>query len=279
MPSTAHQAGIRAHAARAATTTWSSAARASPGWRSPASWPARGPAGGPRACCARPLRGRRAADLRLRGADRLARGARARGLDPPDLRRAGRPHAAHDRALPAAVDVLDLRLPGALRAARRAERRRVRDRDGARARAGADGDGRDHRRTPTAARSRRRWSSTRSAGGGCSAATATSRRTRRSRAASRCIPAAASGELEIWIDRAVVPAGYGWSFPAGDEVRVGVGLVRPALPRQGADRRARRAARARRRPLPGQLDPAQAARRRPRATSSSPATPPATACR
>jgi menaquinone-9 beta-reductase len=35
------------------------------------------------------------------------------------------------------------------------------------------------------------------------------------------------GELEIWIDRSVVPAGYGWSFPAADEVRVGVGSFDP----------------------------------------------------
>jgi len=34
-------------------------------------------------------------------------------------------------------------------------------------------------------------------------------------------------ELEIWIERSVVPAGYGWSFPAGDEVRVGVGSFDP----------------------------------------------------
>jgi flavin-dependent dehydrogenase len=40
-------------------------------------------------------------------------------------------------------------------------------------------------------------------------------------------PGGASGELEIWIDRAVVPAGYGWSFPAHDEVRVGVGSFDP----------------------------------------------------
>jgi flavin-dependent dehydrogenase len=40
-------------------------------------------------------------------------------------------------------------------------------------------------------------------------------------------PAGRSGELEIWIDRAVVPAGYGWSFPAADEVRVGVGSFDP----------------------------------------------------
>jgi flavin-dependent dehydrogenase len=37
-----------------------------------------------------------------------------------------------------------------------------------------------------------------------------------------------SGEdLEVWIDRRYVPAGYGWSFPARDEVRVGVGSFDP----------------------------------------------------
>jgi flavin-dependent dehydrogenase len=40
-------------------------------------------------------------------------------------------------------------------------------------------------------------------------------------------PGGRSGELEIWIDRAIVPAGYGWSFPADDEVRVGVGSFDP----------------------------------------------------
>lgn len=40
-------------------------------------------------------------------------------------------------------------------------------------------------------------------------------------------PWGASDELEIWIDRAYVPAGYGWSFPARDEVRVGVGSFDP----------------------------------------------------
>jgi flavin-dependent dehydrogenase len=34
-------------------------------------------------------------------------------------------------------------------------------------------------------------------------------------------------ELEIWIDRRYVPAGYGWSFPAGDELRIGVGSFDP----------------------------------------------------
>jgi digeranylgeranylglycerophospholipid reductase len=37
-----------------------------------------------------------------------------------------------------------------------------------------------------------------------------------------------SGEgLEIWIDRRYVPAGYGWSFPAEDELRIGVGSFDP----------------------------------------------------
>jgi flavin-dependent dehydrogenase len=34
-------------------------------------------------------------------------------------------------------------------------------------------------------------------------------------------------DLEIWIERSIVPAGYGWSFPAGKEVRVGVGSFEP----------------------------------------------------
>ncbi len=40
-------------------------------------------------------------------------------------------------------------------------------------------------------------------------------------------PWGASDELEIWIDRDYVPAGYGWSFPATDEVRVGIGSFDP----------------------------------------------------
>ncbi len=34
-------------------------------------------------------------------------------------------------------------------------------------------------------------------------------------------------EMEVWIDRSYVPAGYGWSFPAGPEVRIGVGSFDP----------------------------------------------------
>jgi flavin-dependent dehydrogenase len=40
-------------------------------------------------------------------------------------------------------------------------------------------------------------------------------------------PSDSRDELEVWIERGVIPAGYGWSFPAGDEVRVGVGSFVP----------------------------------------------------
>ena len=40
-------------------------------------------------------------------------------------------------------------------------------------------------------------------------------------------PGGLSEELAIWIDRDYVPAGYSWSFPARDEVRVGVGSFDP----------------------------------------------------
>jgi digeranylgeranylglycerophospholipid reductase len=40
-------------------------------------------------------------------------------------------------------------------------------------------------------------------------------------------PWGAGDELEIWIDRRYVPAGYGWSFPAGEELRIGVGSFDP----------------------------------------------------
>ena len=40
-------------------------------------------------------------------------------------------------------------------------------------------------------------------------------------------PAGQSPDLEVWIERGYVPAGYGWSFPAGDEIRVGVGSFDP----------------------------------------------------
>lgn len=40
-------------------------------------------------------------------------------------------------------------------------------------------------------------------------------------------PAGESDDLEVWIDRRYVPAGYGWSFPARDELRIGIGSFDP----------------------------------------------------
>jgi digeranylgeranylglycerophospholipid reductase len=40
-------------------------------------------------------------------------------------------------------------------------------------------------------------------------------------------PLGGGQDLEIWIDRSYVPAGYGWSFPAGGELRIGVGSFDP----------------------------------------------------
>jgi len=40
-------------------------------------------------------------------------------------------------------------------------------------------------------------------------------------------PNGSGSDMEIWIDRSYVPAGYGWSFPAGDELRIGVGSFDP----------------------------------------------------
>ena len=40
-------------------------------------------------------------------------------------------------------------------------------------------------------------------------------------------PNGAGDELELWLDRSYVPAGYSWSFPADEELRVGVGSFDP----------------------------------------------------
>jgi menaquinone-9 beta-reductase len=41
-------------------------------------------------------------------------------------------------------------------------------------------------------------------------------------------PGGNGSDLELWLDPAYVRAGYAWSFPAGDELRVGVGSFDPA---------------------------------------------------
>jgi len=40
-------------------------------------------------------------------------------------------------------------------------------------------------------------------------------------------PAGSGDDLELWIDRRVIRAGYGWAFPARDEVRIGIGSFEP----------------------------------------------------
>jgi flavin-dependent dehydrogenase len=40
-------------------------------------------------------------------------------------------------------------------------------------------------------------------------------------------PGGSGRDLELWIDKRVIRAGYGWSFPARDELRVGVGSFEP----------------------------------------------------
>jgi menaquinone-9 beta-reductase len=42
-------------------------------------------------------------------------------------------------------------------------------------------------------------------------------------------PSGSGADLEIWIDRRYVPAGYGWSFPARDEMRIGIGSFDPTF--------------------------------------------------
>src|SRR5262249_41120499 len=46
-------------------------------------------------------------------------------------------------------------------------------------------------------------------------------------------PDGVSDDLEIWIDRRYVPAGYGWSFPARGEQRIGGGSLDPRVHGKG----------------------------------------------
>jgi flavin-dependent dehydrogenase len=40
-------------------------------------------------------------------------------------------------------------------------------------------------------------------------------------------PSGSGPDLEVWVDRAVIRSGYGWYFPAGDELRIGIGSYDP----------------------------------------------------
>src|ERR1700751_5584410 len=50
-------------------------------------------------------------------------------------------------------------------------------------------------------------------------------------------PHGSGNDMEIWIDRSYVPAGYGWSFPAGEEVRIAVGSFAPRFHVRGPTER------------------------------------------
>ena len=67
-------------------------------------------------------------------------------------------------------------------------------------------------------------------------------------------PGGRSEELELWIHKGYVRAGYGWSFPAGDEVRIGVGSFDPRDHVKEPTVASRRTSAPSRR-LSGQLDP------------------------
>ena len=155
--------------------------------------------------------------------------------------------------------VLHFRLPHAVRAAGRAERRGVRDRHGrgaGRRGPGLVGVRHGSRRGDRAARGRRPRV----------APCAGHERIPAARRAALARPRGASGRVE-WragdLDRPLDRAGRLWLELPGERRGACRGrLLRPPLSREGADGRPGRAAGARRRALPGQLDPAQAAARR-----------------
>ena len=204
----------------------------------------------------------RSASARPRPAhpDRVAASAGPRGLDPADASTSWsstRPHG--DRALAAALDLLHLRLPRALRAAL-ASNATPSSRP-PRSRGAATPATARSRSTPTAAIDRAAGRRRARLAAGARPATATSRPTRRSRAASRSTPGGASDELEIWIDRRYVPGRLRLEL-SRPTTSCGSGSA-PSTPAFTSRSRPLSSPRTstRRRPLPGQLDPAQAAPR------------------
>ena len=156
--------------------------------------------------------------------DLLAEGARPDGLAAPELRRARRPHALRHLPLAAALVVLDLRLPRAVRAAVGAgaapklefETATVTGREGhtvhtdrGELSAPLIVDGLGWRRV-------------------LSNASRSSPRARVCPAGLEVHPPGPGREMELWLDAGYVRAGYCWSFPAGDELRVGVGSFWPS---------------------------------------------------
>ena len=69
-------------------------------------------------------------------------------------------------------------------------------------------------------------------------ASRSSRPRRRSRAGWRSIRTVRHPDLQLWVDPRYVPSGYGWSFPAGDELRIGIGSYDPRFHVKEPDRTA-----------------------------------------
>ena len=165
-------------------------------------------------------------------------------------------HPARRLPLPAALDLLHLRLPRALRAALARVRRRRFETAKVNGRArSANGDGAIAVETDRGVLSAPLvvdalgWRRVLASGDGYQPPDAPLSR------GLEVHPEGSGEDLEIWIDRRYVPAGYGWSFPADDELRIGVGSFDPrfhvkdttVLLAEDLERRPG--------PLPGQLDP------------------------
>ena len=224
----------------------------------------------------RPLRDRRAPDVGLRGADRVARGARPAG----SIRQTFDELVVHTPLrtvrwpLPWTFSTFDYRELCALLCAQ-ADSPQRRVRDGRR----VTGRQRRHASTPTAASCARRSSSTRSAGAACSSNARADPAAQRARCRAASRSTRRRGEdLEMWIDPRYVRAATAGASPRATSCASASARSSPR-PRQGADRRAGR----RPRRCPPCATRATGSRtscaRRPRTACSSSATRPGTACR
>ena len=248
MPTRRTKRGARAHAAVRRRTTSSSAGRASPGWRWRASWPAPAPAcwssTATRSASARP----RPAASRPGGCGPWASRARTARRS-PGWSSTRRTRTARFE-LPWTFSTFDYpELCGLLWEQSDAEFETAKVN-------GRTGDDRPHRpRRPDGARCRRR---ARLAAG--ARAAATSRPTRRSRAGSRCTPGAPATSSRSGSTAATCRPATAGASPPATSCAIGVGSFDPrfhvkdttVLLAEDLERDAG--------PLPGQLDPAQAAR-------------------
>ena len=184
----------------------------------------------------RPLRDRRAPDLRLRDTDRLA--ARA-GHDRPRaaaLRRARRPYPGRDRCstcpTPSRPSTTTRSANGSGASATPSSRSRRSP--AARGEEAAASRGRDRPRAGLRAAGRRR---PRLAADARLGRPLPARRGAADPGAGGPSRRGHSEELEVWVDRRYARAGYGWCFPAGEELRIGACSYEPRdHVRKGTDR-------------------------------------------